>query len=194
MKMKPPAAVGVDDCLFAKLACHQSCPQFRSVLIAFWLNLPIVLRILCLLCPSVGQGCLRFVGLLLFFSLLLTVFVVLEPLPTHQRHHAYRHQSLNQIVAVVLFELLLLRSVLGPLLVAEEADHYPKTQTHRKMPFAAAVSLHASYVAHLHCRPHRLRAGEPVEEFESHGSHVFLAPVLFVVRCCLHLDCYRRQL
>ena len=108
MMMPLPAGVVVDGYPFAKLACLLWCSLFQSVLIAFWLDLPIVLRILCLLCLNVARGCLRFVGLLLFFSLLLTVFVVLELLPTHRRHRAYHHQLSNQIAEVALFELLLL--------------------------------------------------------------------------------------
>ena len=51
-------------------------------------------------------------------SLLLTVFVLLELLPSHRKRHAcHHHESLNQTVEVVLFVSLLLLSVLVPLLV-----------------------------------------------------------------------------
>ena len=109
--------VEVDDYRFVKLACLQSYPLFPAVLIASWLDLPIGLRILCLPSPSAGRGCLRCVRRLLCFSLLLSVFVLLELLPSHRGHRAYHHQSSNQIVVVVPFVLLLLQSVLVPLLV-----------------------------------------------------------------------------
>ena len=109
---------------FAKLACRQLCLLCLTVLIAFWLDLPIVLRILCLLCPNAGQDYLRFVRRLLFFSLRLFVFVLLELLPSHHGRRAYHHQLLNQIVAVVRFELLLLIYALDPLPEVAVVVHY----------------------------------------------------------------------
>ena len=130
MMMMHPVAVGVDDYRFVKLACLRSCLLFPAVLIASWLDLPIGLRILCLQIQSAAQDCLRFVGRLLFVSLLLSVFVLLELLPSHQRHRAYRHQLSNQIVAVVLFELLLLIYVLGPLLAEVVGVRYLRKLQH----------------------------------------------------------------
>ena len=67
MMMRLHLLVEVDGYRFVKLAYHLWCPQCLTVLLASGRELLGELRILGLLCLSVALGCLRRVGLLLFF-------------------------------------------------------------------------------------------------------------------------------